>query len=58
MWHKLNKQFGKAFGKATVEAMRAVLAEGTLEHMDEHWNLTPPVHHLILGLSTATVSES
>ena len=35
--------------KATVQTMRGVLAEGTLEHMDEHWNLTLPVHHPTLG---------
>jgi hypothetical protein len=35
--------------KATVETMRLVLEEGTSEHMDEHWNLTLPVHYLTLG---------
>ena len=35
--------------KATVETMRRVLASGTLEQMDEHWNLTLPLHYLTLG---------
>ena len=35
--------------KATVETMRLVLEEDTLEHMDAHWNLTLPVHYLTLG---------
>ena len=40
--------------KATVETMRETMRlveeeEGTFEHMDEHWNLTLPVHWLTLG---------
>ena len=35
--------------KATVETMRLVEEEGTFDHMDEHWNLTLPVHYLTLG---------
>ena len=35
--------------KATIETMRRVLASGTLEQMDEHWNLTLPLHYLTLG---------